>query len=157
MNRPRQIGTAAETAVTRWLRASGWPQAERRSLRGRDDAGDITGTPGLCWEIKAGDAADRASDSQVTAWLADTERERVNANADYGVLVLRRRGKGSPGDWWAVLPTEDLARLWVGRQNRRVVQRTGAGGPGVRLRLGDLAAVLRATGYGDPSDVEDAS
>ena len=146
MNRPRQIGTAAETAVTRWLRASGWPQAERRSLRGRDDAGDITGTPGVCWEVKAGDAAIRASDGQVTAWLEETDRERTNARADVGVLVLRRRGKASPGAWWAVLPVASI----VGLTATGLIHHSVAVSMPARMLLVDFVGILRTSGYGDP-------
>src|SRR5690606_27104000 len=53
MSRSKDIGTRAETAVVRYLRANGFEHAERRALRGRQDAGDITGTPGICWEVKA--------------------------------------------------------------------------------------------------------
>src|SRR5690606_4660297 len=52
--KPRDTGTRAETAVVRYRRDHGWPHAERRALRGNQDAGDITGTPGVCWSVKAG-------------------------------------------------------------------------------------------------------
>ena len=47
-NRPKAIGTAAETAVVRYLAAHGFPAAERRALHGATDLGDITGTPRSC-------------------------------------------------------------------------------------------------------------
>ena len=49
-NRPKAIGTAAETAVVRYLAAHGFPAAERRALHGATDLGDITGTPQIVWE-----------------------------------------------------------------------------------------------------------
>ena len=36
-NRPKAIGTAAETAVVRYLAAHGFPAAERRALHGARD------------------------------------------------------------------------------------------------------------------------
>ena len=57
-NRPKAIGTAAETAVVRYLAAHGFPNAERRALHGATDLGDITGTPSLCWEVKGGHRID---------------------------------------------------------------------------------------------------
>lgn len=104
VNKPRNIGTAAETAVVRYLVANGFPHAERRSLKGNLDQGDITGTPGICWEVKGGAAAKNASDGQVQAWLEETERERVNAGATIGILVLQRKGIGAinAGRWWAI-------------------------------------------------------
>lgn len=114
--RPRDIGTAAETAVVRYLRAHGWPEAERRQLRGNLDAGDITGTPGICWEIKGGNAAKTASDGLVTQWLADTERERINAGARLGILVMQRAGYGPDRCymWWAVIPLHVLVDMLPG-------------------------------------------
>ena len=37
--------------------------------------------------------------------------ERANADADYGIVVAKRRGKGDAGDQYAVMRLEDLARL----------------------------------------------
>jgi hypothetical protein len=149
--RPKDIGTATETAVVNYLREHGWPHAERRALAGTHDLGDIIGTPGICWEIKGGKAAETAGDGQVAGWLAETERERWNAQADFGVLVMKRKacGTASVGRWWAVMQASDLA----------VVVRLGAGfGPSacsvvatpVRLHLADAVTLLRAAGYGTP-------
>ena len=51
-NPPRKRGTAAETAVTRWLRDHGFPHADRQPLRGGRDQGDIDITAGLIAEVK---------------------------------------------------------------------------------------------------------
>ncbi|MFC5187111.1 hypothetical protein [Actinomadura harenae] len=145
MNKPKQRGTAAETAVVRYLRGHGWPSAERRALRGRDDAGDITGTPGIAWEVKGGDMARNASDNDIARWMVETEVERANARAAVGVLVVQRRGVGAPnaGRWWAVLPANSpLLR----------------GGPvdhdcPVRLVLADAVTLARHAGFGDSAEV----
>lgn len=79
MTRPRDIGTRAETAVVRVLRDHGFPHAERRALRGSQDAGDITGTPGVVWEVKGGERAKNASHGQLSKWLHETSRERETA------------------------------------------------------------------------------
>ena len=47
MNKPKRIGTAAETAVTRYARTAGFPLAERRALAGGADLGDILLAPGV--------------------------------------------------------------------------------------------------------------
>ena len=108
--RPRAIGTAAETAVVRHLQASGFPLAERRALHGAADLGDITGTPGLVWEVKGGEAAKTASDGQIAAWLDETARERANAGGEHGFLIVQRARK-NVRDWWAVIDVCDLAKL----------------------------------------------
>jgi hypothetical protein len=93
-NPSKAKGTAAETAVTRYAREHGFPLADRRPLKGISDEGDILLAPGAILEVKAGKAAQGASYNQVLAWMADTERERVSARADFGGLVTQRRGFG---------------------------------------------------------------
>lgn len=109
MARPKDIGTAGETAVVRFLRPW-WPDVERRALSGSQDRGDVAGTPGICWQIKAGAYAKTASDGQVLAWLDETEAQRMNAGARYSVLVLARAGYGAQrvGHWWAIFPAYQL-------------------------------------------------
>lgn len=166
MNRPKQIGTAAETAVARYLQANGWPHAERRALRGREDAGDIAGTPGVCWEVKAYKRP--PGDEQITGWMLDTECERGNAGADFGVLVVRRPGYSQTRAerWWAYLPVQDVAAIVaLGAQQPRPMPAPvgirghfayGAFAP-ARLLLGDVVALLRAAGYGEPLEVPDGN
>ena len=145
MNKPKAIGTAGETAVVRWLVANGFPHAERRSLKGTYDEGDVTGTPGVCWEIKAGAVAKTAGDGQVEAWLTETETERRNAGADVGVLVMQRAGFGPTraGSWWAVVTADTLVGLVVSHGSA-----TGCEGAPVRMHLETLVTFLRASGYG---------
>lgn len=59
VNRPKDKGTWAETRVTEFLRDNGWPYAERRALAGVTDKGDITGCPGLVFEVKYANAGIR--------------------------------------------------------------------------------------------------
>lgn len=151
MARPKDIGTAGETALVRAIRTRGFSHAERRSLRGNDDCGDVTGTPGIVWEVKGGEHAKTASDSQIAAWLAETETERHNASADFGILVVQRRGIGRPNAhrWWAVLTVSTL--LWLCE--------AGVTGPvdlvpdldmPVRIAVEDACYLLRHAGYGTP-------
>lgn len=141
VNRSKNLGTAAETAVVRYLRANGFPQAERRALAGSYDLGDVTGIPGVVIEVKGGQAAKTASDGQVTLWLAETERERVNARADVGILVMSRSGIGPSraGSWWAVVRLDQFVTI--------------GGFPlpahTVRMHLSDAIRLMRTNGYGD--------
>lgn len=151
MNKPRQVGTKAETAVVKHLAANGWPNAERRSLRGALDAGDITGTPGICWEVKGGDAARTASDLTISRWMEELAHEVVNARAEVGLLVVQRAGVGpaNAGRWWVWMPAFQLAAL--------VIEAPGLdddrGQFPVRMLLGDAVALLRAAGYGNQPEV----
>lgn len=142
--RAKDIGTHTETAVVRFLRDNGYPHAERRAQHGSTDLGDVTGTPGICWEIKGGTAAKTASDGQVALWLAETETERINSGADVGVLVLARSGIGpaNAGRWWAVTPGRALGL---------------ATDDCVRIHLAAATRLLRRAGYGTPLDTEGAA
>ena len=146
MNKPKQIGTKAESAVVKYLVPNGFPQAERRALRGEHDAGDLAGTLGICWSVKGGDMARTASDLDIANWLSDLATQVVNANADVGVLVVQRKGVGpdNAGRWWAVMPAFQLAAL--------VAEPIGAkefDGFPVRMLLADAVTLLRAAGYGE--------
>lgn len=99
MSKSRAKGTAAETLVVKYLQSTYWPHAERRALAGGQDKGDITGTPGLAWEVKS------AKTLCVPAWLRETEAERVNAKADYATLVIKPEGVGGTrvGQFYALM------------------------------------------------------
>lgn len=147
--RPKDKGTDAERAVVRYLQANGFPHAERRALNGSTDRGDITGCPGICWEVKYRDKM--PGDGQLNMWLVETDRERDNAGAEVGVLVVRRHGvgEGHAGRWWAymrldsLLPGDDI--VLKGRPLLSAAP--------VRLLLCDVVALLRAAGYGEPLEV----
>jgi hypothetical protein len=107
MSKSRQKGTAAESAVVRFLKGHGWPFAERRALHAALDKGDVTSTPALVWEVKNHRAY------KFPEWMRETEEERENAAADYGILVVKPNGIGATrvGDWWCVLPLHALTDL----------------------------------------------
>ncbi|WP_017616363.1 hypothetical protein [Nocardiopsis salina] len=152
MSGPRAIGTRAETGVVRYLREHGWPDAERRALAGGNDLGDVTGTPGLCWEIKSGRVAERATDGDIVRWLDETETERENSGADLGILITKRAGYSAErvGDWWAHL---DLMTLFAVVSARAPLAPTILGEP-VRMHVSTLVELLHTAGYGTPLDAE---
>lgn len=108
VNKPKIKGTGAETLLVGYLRANGWPYAERRALSGSLDKGDIAGTGPLVWESKA-----TGGSPQIPAWLAETETERRNAGAEYGILVVKTRGLGVVymGRWLAVMTLPQHEKL----------------------------------------------
>lgn len=101
----RRKGATAERDVTAWLRANGWPWAERRA--GGTPGPDITGCPGIAWEIK------NAARLELAAWVDQAEAQRATSGADVGPVVIKRKGTTDPGRWYAVLPLADLAHLLV--------------------------------------------
>lgn len=105
MSKAKQKGTAAETAVVRYLRDNGFIHAERRALHGTLDKGDITGCGPIVFEVK-----DHKTIT-LSAWLKELHDEIVNANANTGAVVAKRRGTTNPGDWYAVMPVSGLVKL----------------------------------------------
>ncbi len=110
-NPARDKGTKAESGVVTYLRATYWPHAERRSLAGALDKGDVTGTPGLCWEVKA-----TSGSLQWWSWMAEACVERINANAALEILVVKppRIGYTDVGSWYAAMSDTSFNYLQPG-------------------------------------------
>lgn len=155
----RRRGAQVERAVVTWLRDHGWPHAERAvrtgyttASRTSTDPGDITGTPGIVWQVT--DRGDIDQDSVLARRLAETEAQRVAAEDDLGVLVVKRRGVADPGRWWVWLPLVALECLRNGDDRHcdpdawTYLDRTP-----VRLELRHLAQMLTAAGYGTAEEV----
>ncbi len=105
MSKQRAKGTAAETSVVKFLKEHGFMYAERRALHGTNDKGDITGCGPVVFEVKNHKSLDLAG------WLKELEEEVINADADLGVVVAKKRGTTNAGDWYAVMPFKDL--VWL--------------------------------------------
>ncbi|MFI6763315.1 hypothetical protein ACIBF5_29695 [Micromonospora sp. NPDC050417] len=105
MSASKRKGTGWETAVVDYLRANGVPYAERRTLNGAKDRGDVAGIPGVVIECKNERAITLAE------YADETETERRNDQAAVGVAWIKRRGKGSPGDAYVLMTGEQLVQL----------------------------------------------
>ena len=104
-NPSKTKGTAAETAVVRYLQGQGWPWAERRALHGNADRGDIAGLPGVVIEVK------NCAKLEPGAWLREAQREQANAGADVGLVWAKRRGTTDPADWFVIMDGKTAAQL----------------------------------------------
>lgn len=107
MSKAKRKGTSAESGLAKYLVENGFPHAERRALTGANDMGDISGCIGLVWEVK------NHKTYQIPAWIKETETERENAKADFGILAIKPNGVGvtNAGQWWAVMTVEDMVTL----------------------------------------------
>ncbi|PVU81346.1 hypothetical protein DDP54_15710 (plasmid) [Cellulomonas sp. WB94] len=149
-NRSKDVGTRFTSDTIRYLRANGFPGAELRNQAGVRDKGDIIGCIGVCWECKGGHAAEQASDGQVAAWLlGETETERVNAGADVGILVTKRKAIGArfAGLWWAHMTIGTVVELVMGRGKSNRLPTWLSDAP-IRMHLADAVMMLRRAGYG---------
>lgn len=105
MSKERAKGTNFETFVVNYLKQF-YPFAERRTLHGVLDKGDIAGTdPRLVWECK------NQKILNFSTWLHEAETERINADAEIGLVVAKRRSYGNAADQYAVLRLEDLLKI----------------------------------------------
>lgn len=102
-------GNQFERDVVAYLQANGYPHAERAYGAGRpSDVGDIDGIPGIVLEVKA------CKTFTLGPWCNEAERERINARADYGIVIAKRRQKATH-EAFAILPLWQLVRLLTER------------------------------------------
>ena len=149
-NPSKRRGTSAEVAVLKYVRGNGFPWAERLALSGNADCGDISLLPGrlVVLEVKAhaSAATGQPGDAQLADWMSQTSTERVNAGADHGVLVVKRKGTTDPGRWFAYVTAGQFATL-LGAD----LQLPNPHAP-LCLPLASLLPVLRSAGYGTALD-----
>lgn len=117
VNRPKQIGTFAETGVLNAILPY-FPRAKRIVLHGSDDQGDIDcgDDADFMIEVKGGKQCVRISDRQLALWMDETDRERDELGKRWGFLVTQRTGYGKPNAhrWWAWVHLGDLASFTGG-------------------------------------------
>ena len=106
MSKSKQKGTLAETAVADYLKQT-FSAVERRTLSGANDKGDIAGVPNCVVEVK------NQRTYKIHEWLKETETERINAEVDLGILVIKPNGVGvsKVNQWWAVVSLETITKL----------------------------------------------
>ena len=108
-NPSKQKGTKAETAVVRYLGQLGI-EARRNVLHGSADEGDIMAEIAgcdVCIEVK------NRKRIELAKWMGEMVRERNNAKADEGRLVVKPEGVGleKVGKWFVCMEMDDLMRL----------------------------------------------
>ena len=106
MSKSKQKGTLAETAVADYFKQT-FSAVERRTLSGANDKGDIAGVPNCVVEVK------NQRTYKIHEWMKETETERINAEADLGILVIKPNGVGvsKVNQWWAVVSLETITKL----------------------------------------------
>jgi Holliday junction resolvase len=101
----RRKGANNERGLVAWLRARGRPHIERRLSGGPGDRGDITGWPGVVLEAKS------CVRLELAAWIDQLETEIVEAGADTGAVIVKRRGTTDIGAHYAVMTVDRWERL----------------------------------------------
>ena len=118
MSKAKQKGTAWETECARFLTSYIKQKFNRLPLVGNKDVGDIRSEalPDFVFECKnRKDAL-----SSLSEIMRETEQERVNADAKFGVALVKRRNFGSGGAY-AVMELHTFAQLIKERlENERI-------------------------------------
>ena len=107
VNKPKDIGTKAETRVVNFLLAAG-VRAGRVVMKGSHDEGDIhilhpNGCVWVTLEVKGGKQTTNVNRKLREDWLAETKKEGENAGMVHAFLVIAKHGS-SVCDYhvWAV-------------------------------------------------------
>jgi len=147
MNKPKAKGTAAETAVVKYMRLNGFGGADRQPLRGNRDAGDILLTAGVVIEVKAHKSAGTGQPgyTQLAAWMGQAATEQYNAGALMCPLIVKRTGTTDVGSWFAYLSLGKLCLLVGGTVELDNPPRTAP----VCMSVAAMVQLLRSAGYGD--------
>lgn len=103
MSRSKQKGTAFETLVLSAFREL-YPHAERRTLQGKLDKGDLN-LPGETLYIVE---CKNVTHFNLPEWKREAEAEAANAGVPVGVVVHKRRGNASPWDQWVTMTVFDF-------------------------------------------------
>lgn len=121
VRRPQDKGREAENFAAQFLSEHGWPHMERKRLRGAKDQGDLTGAPGLMFEVKYLGANVSA---RMAAWMKQVDVQTVHARADYGILIVKPPGVGlaNAGRFWAVMRQDAFdSLLYVAHLNEAFI------------------------------------
>ena len=104
MSKARAKGTKLESDVVAYMKANGWPHAERHAQHGHKDVGDVN-IPGVVVECKATSRFDLAG------WITELADEMDNASTDDGVVVVKRRGTTDVSEYYALMTFGQWCRL----------------------------------------------
>jgi flavin reductase (DIM6/NTAB) family NADH-FMN oxidoreductase RutF len=109
----RTAGQKFEQLIaTHLARITGLP-VERRSKNGVKDRGDLTGVTtirGASVVVECKNVARLA----LGEWVAEAERERFHADADLGVVIHKRHGRGEPGEQYVTMTVDTFASMLAG-------------------------------------------
>ena len=123
MSKAKQKGTAWETECARFLTSYIKQKFNRLPLVGNKDVGDIRSEalPDFVFECKnRKDAL-----SSLSEIMRETEQERVNADAKFGVALVKRRNFGTGGAY-AVMELHTFAQLIKERLENERINATGS-------------------------------
>lgn len=108
----RAAGTSFETLIVKHLAAVIDDRIERRAKSGANDRGDISG-----WRYAGKRIVIECKNTnrlELGTWITEAEVERLNDDAQVGMVIHKRRGKGAAEDQYVTMTLGDLVRLLGG-------------------------------------------
>lgn len=111
-NPSKRKGSAFERDVVEYLRDQGFPLAERRVQRGKNDAGDVSGIIGWVLECKNCRAA------ALGPWLTEASREASNDGVSHFAVVHKRRQHGT-AEAFVTIPLRVFVELLITGSDKR--------------------------------------
>jgi hypothetical protein len=109
----KAAGSRFERLVADWLAVHVDDRIDRRVKTGAKDRGDIGGWRFAGRRIVA-ELKDYGGQFKVGPWLNEAETERLNDDADVGLVIAKRRGTTDPGSQVVFLTLRDLVHLTTG-------------------------------------------
>lgn len=107
-SKEQQKGRNAENAVALAYRRIGLLDADRRVAHGPLDQGDIAGVPGVCTQVKF----HSSYSGKLAEWVAAANKQAIHAQAEFGVVWHRRRGKSAPEAWFVTMDGETWLKMY---------------------------------------------
>ncbi len=108
----RQKGSTFERLLADYLKANGFPFADRRVKSGAKDRGDLGGVHAHGQPVVV--EAKNTTKINLGVWASEAEVERVNDDALVGVIAHKRHGKGRAEDQWISMTLKDFTALLTG-------------------------------------------
>lgn len=97
-------GRYQESLVVKWLIFRGWLYAKRIRQKGALDEGDIHLGDGVPVVIES----KNTKSFDLAGSVKETEAEIINAGAEFGYAILKRRGTTDVGQYYAVTTVERM-------------------------------------------------
>lgn len=111
----KSAGTAFETLIAGYLALHVDDRIERRRLSGSKDRGDLSAWRFAGRRIVA-ECKDYGGQLKPGPWIGEAEVQRLNDDAQVGLVIAKRRGTTDPGDQFVLMTLRDLIALTTGER-----------------------------------------
>lgn len=113
-NSAKQAGARFERVIADCLRDNISEFIDRRVKTGAVDKGDLANLRTPQGHRVVAELKDYNGRLEAGPWLKEVETERVNDEAQVGIVIAKRRGYGDPLDQIVLLSVRDLVALLTG-------------------------------------------